>query len=236
MITVFLKEIVYFFNEISIYLIFGFLVAGVLHVLFPESLVRKHLGRSSLGSVVKSTLFGIPLPLCSCSVVPVATSLRKSGASKGAVVSFLITTPQIGADSFMVTYSLIGWVFALFRIAASAVTALIAGIVINLFDRKDNGSETDSKSMDQLNGSYKERLRSIFSYIEYELLGSIANALLVGIVVAAVIGVLIPNTFFDQYLGSPFLSMMIMLAIGIPIYVCASASTPIAASLLMKGI
>ena len=85
MITVFLKEIVYFFNEISIYLIFGFLVAGVLHVLFPESLVRKHLGRSSLGSVVKSTLFGIPLPLCSCSVVPVATSLRKSGASKGAV-------------------------------------------------------------------------------------------------------------------------------------------------------
>lgn len=228
MITVFLKEIVYFFNEISIYLIFGFLVAGVLHVLFPESLVRKHLGRSSLGSVVKSTLCGIPLPLCSCSVVPVATSLRKSGASKGAVVSFLITTPQIGADSFMVTYSLIGWVFALFRIAASAVNALIAGIVINLFDRKDNGSETDSKSMDQLNGSYKERLRSIFS--------SIANALLVGIVVAAVIGVLIPNTFFDQYLGSPFLSMMIMLAIGIPIYVCASASTPIAASLLMKGI
>jgi len=103
------KEILFFFNEISIYLLFGFIVAGILYVFFPESVIRRHLGRDSFRSVVKSTVFGIPLPLCSCGVVPVAASLRKSGASKGSTISFLIATPQVGADSFMITYSLLGW-------------------------------------------------------------------------------------------------------------------------------
>ena len=190
-----IKEIVFFFNEIAIYLIFGFLMAGVLHIFFPESTIRKHLGRSSLGSVIKSTLFGIPLPLCSCSVVPVATSLQKSGASKGSIVSFLITTPQIGADSFMITYSLIGWIFAVFRIVASSITALIAGIFINLFDKRA-GISQPSEVVNQMNGNgMKERAKTIFSYMEYELLGSIANALLVGILIAGFIGIVIPEGF-----------------------------------------
>ncbi len=231
----FINEVWQFYQEIAIYLLFGFLVAGILHVLFPDSIVRKQLGRSSLGSVIKSTLFGIPLPLCSCGVVPVAASMRKSGASKGSVISFLITTPQIGADSFFLTYSLIGWVFAVGRIVASIITAMFAGIVINLLGR-DNAKETSEESLISNGGTVWERLKEAPQYIEYELLGSIINTLLIGILIAGAVGVILPDNFFSHYLGGPFVSMLVMLAIGIPIYVCASASTPIAAALMMKGL
>lgn len=235
-VIIILKEILFFFNEVSIYLLFGFFVAGVLHVLFPESIVRRHLGSDSFGSVMKSTLFGIPIPLCSCGVVPVAASLRNSGASRGATISFLISTPQVGADSFMITYSLLGWVFGLFRIGASLVTALVAGLVVNIIKGKNTLQSNKPLMNDISQESYGDRLKSIFSYIEYELLGSIANALLVGIIAAGIISALIPDGFFEKHLGSNFLSMVLMLAAGIPMYVCASASTPIAASLIMKGI
>jgi uncharacterized membrane protein YraQ (UPF0718 family)/copper chaperone CopZ len=230
------KKILFFFNEVSIYLLFGFIVAGVLHVLFPESIVRRHLGRNSFASVMKSTLFGMPIPLCSCGVVPVAASLKNSGASKGATISFLISTPQVGADSFMITYSLLGWVFGIFRIAASLITAISAGIVVNIIGGRD-ATQSDGPSLNGIpEQSFGQRLRSIFGYIEYDLLGSIANALLLGIIAAGIIGVLIPDGFFERHLSSHFLSMLLMLIAGIPMYVCASASTPIAASLIMKGI
>ncbi|MDY6972131.1 MAG: permease, partial [Thermodesulfobacteriota bacterium] len=132
-----LRESLFFFNEVAIYLLFGFIMAGALHVLFPESIVRRHLGHRTFRSALKSTLFGIPIPLCSCGVVPVAASMRNSGASRGATVSFLIATPQVGADSFMITYSLLGWVFALFRIAAALLTAITAGIAVNLIGGND---------------------------------------------------------------------------------------------------
>ncbi len=231
-----LKEIVFFFNEIAIYLLFGFIVAGVLHVLFPESIIRRHLGHNSFLSVMKSTLFGIPLPLCSCGVVPMAASLKNSGASKGATVSFLIATPQVGADSFMITYSLMGWVFALFRIVASLVTALAAGIVVNIIGRKERDQPEGLVSCVNGSDSFAGRLRSIVGYVEYDLLGSIANALLGGLIIAGTITAFIPAGFFERYLGNNFLSMVLMLVVGIPLYVCAAASTPIAASLVMKGI
>ena len=231
-----LKEIVFFFNEIAIYLLFGFIVAGVLHVLFPESIIRRHFGHNSLLSVIKSTLFGIPLPLCSCGVVPMAASLKNSGASRGATVSFLIATPQVGADSFMITYSLMGWVFALFRIVASLVTALAAGIVVNIIGRKDAEHQADLVSCVNGSDSFAGRLRSIVGYVEYDLLGSIANALLAGLIIAGAITAFIPDGLFERYLGNNFLSMVLMLVVGIPLYVCATASTPIAASLVMKGI
>jgi uncharacterized protein len=232
----FFNEILYFYNEIAIYLLFGFLVAGILHILFPDSMVRKQLGKGSFGSVIKSTLFGIPLPLCSCGVVPVAASLRRSKASKGSVVSFLISTPQVGADSFLITYSLIGWVFAIFRIIAALITSLFAGIFINILDKEPNNSSENSGDVQINDTSFKDRFKTLPAYMEYELFGSIANYLVIGIVIAGLIGVLVPDGFFETYLGNPFLSMILMLFVGIPMYVCASASTPIAASLLMKGI
>ena len=235
-VSVVLKEILFFFNEVSIYLLFGFIMAGVLHILFPESIIRRHLGRNSFYSVIKSTLFGIPIPLCSCGVVPVAASLKRSGASKGATISFLISTPQVGADSFMITFSLLGWVFGLFRIAASLITSMTAGIIVNIISGHSRSQPGESPSNGTSDENFGLRLRSMFDYIEYDLMGSIANALLVGIIAAGIIGVLIPDGFFEKHLGSDFMSMLLMLIVGIPMYVCASASTPIAASLVMKGI
>ena len=234
-IKLFINETGYFYYEMAIYLVFGFLVAGVLHVFFPDSIVRKHLGKPGILSMIKSTLFGIPLPLCSCGVVPVATSLRRSGASKGATVSFLISTPQIGADSFLLTYSLLGWVFAVFRIVTSVLTAVLAGLSLLLFDQ-DTTEDEKSQRTHIPSTTPLQRLRELPSYMEYELFGSIAGTLLIGVLVAGLIGALLPDGFFMSYFNYPFLSMLIMLAVGIPMYVCASASTPIAASLVLKGL
>lgn len=228
------KEIFVFYNEVAVYLIFGFLVAAVLHILFPESLVRNHLGKDSFGSVFKSSLFGIPLPLCSCGVVPVATSLKNSGASRGATISFIVSTPQVGADSFLITYSLIGWFFGVFRIVSSFLTALVAGIFVNIFG-KDQSPVWFPMDLESRESSMIEKLKHSPSYIEYSLLGSLANSLVLGIILAGIISALVPDNFFERYLSSDFLSMLLMLLVAVPMYVCASSSTPIAASLIMKG-
>jgi len=164
----FVNELGYFYLEMSIYLVFGFLIAGMLHVLFPDSIVRRHLGKPGLGSMIKSTLFGVPLPLCSCGVVPVATSLRRSGASKGATVSFLISTPQIGADSFLLTYSLLGWVFAVVRIMATIVTAMAAGIILLFTEGKETEKKPEARETNSVH-SIKDRLMALPEYILFEL-------------------------------------------------------------------
>ncbi|MEA2061471.1 MAG: permease [Thermodesulfobacteriota bacterium] len=228
------KEIFVFYNEVAVYLIFGFLVAAALHILFPESLVRNHLGKDSFGSVFKSSLFGIPLPLCSCGVVPVATSLKNSGASRGATISFIVSTPQVGADSFLITYSLIGWFFGVFRIVSSFLTALAAGIFVNIFG-KDQSPVWFPMDVESREASMIEKLKHSPAYIEYSLLGSLANSLVLGIILAGIISALLPDNFFERYLSSDFLSMLLMLLVAVPMYVCASSSTPIAASLIMKG-
>ncbi|MFC1850347.1 permease [candidate division CSSED10-310 bacterium] len=235
MVVEFIKEAAFFFNEMAIYLVFGFFVAGLLHVFFPEGSVLRHLGKNDLKSTLKSSLFGIPLPLCSCGVIPVAASLRKKGASKGATLSFLISTPQIGADSFLITYSLIGWVFALFRIVASFITALFAGLIVNLFSGS-NGERENNEVSSRESSSFRDRLKTLFSYVQFELLGSIAGYLVIGIIVAGAIAIIIPQDFFERYLGNQFLSMVVILLVSIPMYICATASTPIAASLLLKGL
>jgi uncharacterized membrane protein YraQ (UPF0718 family)/copper chaperone CopZ len=228
------KEIFSFYYEVAIYLFFGFILAGILHAFFPETVIRRHLGPDTFGSVVKATLFGIPLPICSCGVVPVAASLKNSGASRGSVISFLIATPQVGADSFMITYSLLGWVFGVFRIAASLITSLLAGILVNIIgnDESDRMPGLENNGAENLT----QRIKSLPGYVEYDLLGSIANPLLIGLVIAGLIAVFVPDNFFEIYWGQNILSMFLMLVIGIPMYVCASASTPIAASLIMKGL
>ncbi len=230
-----IKESISFFNEFAIYLVFGFLIAGILHVIFPERFFLQYLGKNNWTSVLKATLFGIPLPLCSCGVIPVAASIRKKGASRGASLAFLVATPQIGTDSFMVTYSLIGWVFGIFRVVASFITAMTAGIITNLITSKDD-SAVQADSTELSYSTFKQRLKGVFHYIQVELLGSFVNYLVIGILVAGAIAVFVPASFFETYLNNQFLSMILMLIIGIPMYVCATASTPIAASLLMKGL
>jgi len=234
MIGQFITETAKFFNEMAIYLVFGFFVAGVLHVFFPDNFITRHLGKGNWKSVFKSSLFGIPLPLCSCGVIPVAASLKKKGASNGATLSFLISTPQIGTDSFFITYSLIGWVFAVFRIAAAFITAVLAGTLTNFFSKE---KKVEPAVLDKAaSNGIKERLHSIFHYIQVELLGSIAGYLAVGILIAGAIAAFVPANFFSMYLNNQFLSMLLMLVVSVPMYVCATSSTPIAASLLLKGL
>ena len=138
-------EITHFFEalwQLSLamapYIIFGLAFAGVLHELVPDSIVTKHLGKDNITSVLKSTIFGIPLPVCSCGVIPLATSIKKSGASKGATLSFLISTPITGVDSILATYGIFGWIFTLYRALTSMIIAMVAGILTNIFDKDES--------------------------------------------------------------------------------------------------
>ena len=140
-ITGIFRESYFLINKMSPYLIFGFFFAGILHVFINTETVARHLGKNDLISVVKASLFGIPLPLCSCGVLPAAFSLRKEGASRGAILSFLISTPTTGVDSILATYSLLGGVFAIYRVMASFIAGVFSGIVANLFIREDQEAE-----------------------------------------------------------------------------------------------
>ncbi len=123
--------------EMSPFLLFGFLVAGILYVFIRPELVERHLGGRGILQVVKASLLGVPLPLCSCGVIPVSASLRRHGAGRGATTSFLISTPQTGVDSIMVTLSLLGPVFAIFRPLFAFVSGIFGGAVVNAFDREE---------------------------------------------------------------------------------------------------
>ncbi|MBL8026347.1 MAG: permease [Fibrobacteres bacterium] len=230
-----IESIFYFYLTIAPYLILGLLVAGLLHIFFPDTLIKRHLGHGNILPVIKATLFGMPLPLCSCGVVPVAVSLNKRGANAGATAAFMTATPQIGADSFLITYSLLGPVFAVFRIAASLITALFSGILINLTERKEQAVQTPTVNTKTETETTAIRLKKLPQYIQFEVLGPIAFTLITGIIIAGVLSAVIPESLFTRHLSNPWISMVIMMLIGIPLYVCASASTPIAASLVLKG-
>ena len=233
--------------EMSPYLLFGFFMAGVLSVLVSQRLVEKHLGGRGIWPLLKASLFGIPLPLCSCGVIPVSMSLHKHGASKGATISFLLSTPQTGVDSIFVTYSLLGPVFAIFRPLVALVTGLVGGILVDLFDRSadesrgtsDEGRQTkDDRRFVPLPSSFVHRklIRGL-KYGFVTLPRDIGKAMLVGLVIAAFISAVVPDDFFaEKLLGTGIFAMVVMMLLGIPVYVCATASVPIAAALILKGL
>ena len=259
----FLKELAYLTGEMGIYLLLGFFIAGIIHSFLPEGFVSKHVGEKGFVSSFKSALFGVPLPLCSCGVVPTALSLKKSGASNGAVVSFLISTPQTGMDSIAATYSLLGSFFAFFRVVVAFITGIIGGFITDVFvkeeevaDIKDKGfepscgcgSEENYCSVEDNCGcgcdsenkssgySLMERVKDVFKYGFGELLESIAKWLVLGLVIGALISVIVPDNFFSLYLSNRFLTYILILAVSVPVYICATGSIPIAASLILKGV
>ena len=220
--------------EISPLLIIGLLVAAALHVALGEATVIRHLGSNSGSAVIKATLLAIPLPLCSCSVVPVVASLRRKGASTGASVSFLTAAPQIGADSYALTYGLLGPWFALYRILAALVTALLGGLAENTLSGK--GIKPESPPGDNREEHALDRLRGVPRFL-LELFGGLADSLMIGLLLAAAILVLVPDGLCEGLFShAPWLELLAMLAAGIPMYVCATASTPIAAAMIMKGV
>jgi len=268
-------EITHFFEalwQLSIamapYILFGLLFAGILHELVPDSIVTKHLGKDNISSVVKSTVFGIPLPVCSCGVIPLATSIKKSGASKGATLSFLISTPITGVDSIMATYGIFGWIFTLYRALTSMVIAMVAGILTNIFDKEEvveevkkpafsavapqaatsfsmNVPKKEEESCGTGEGSCcsassdVEKKFSFLAAMKYAfvtLLGDIAKPLFWGLLLGALITVAIPDNLSEVLKEYSWLSYLIVIIIAVPMYVCATASLPIAAGLMLSGV
>lgn len=234
-------------NKMAPYLIFGFFFAGILHIFVKTATISRHLGGNNFLSVVKAALFGIPLPLCSCSVIPAAMSLKKEGASKGAVLSFLISTPTTGVDSIFATYSLLGLLFTVYRILASFITGTFAGIAANLLIKDEGGEKKieEECKICKTNGSHEhngphehnvsQKIKGVFTYAFGDLLEDTGIAILAGILIGGAIVYFIPGGFIETYLGSGLKAMLVMLLVGIPMYVCATASIPIAAALMLKG-
>ena len=224
-------------GEMAPFLLFGFLMAGLLAVLIPVRQVERHLGGHGFWPVFKAALFGIPLPLCSCSVIPVATSLRKHGASRGAATAFLISTPQTGVDSILVTLSLLGPVFAVFRPLAALVSGLLGGAVVDVLEPHAKDAEAEAARCEDVccAGNGRGKLGRALLHGFVELPRDIGRPLLVGVVVAGAIGGLVPQNYFVG-VGSGVAAILVMMLVGVPIYVCATASIPIALALWTAGV
>jgi len=225
--------------EMSPYLLFGFLVAGILSVLISQQLVERHLGGKGIWPLLKASIFGVPLPLCSCGVIPVSMSLHKHGASKGSTIAFLLSTPQTGIDSIFVTLSLLGPLFAVFRPVAAFVTGIVGGTLVDVFGQStEDKSRVPPKYTAECCGG-AENNKKIARGLKYgfvTLPRDIGKAMLVGLVIAAVISALVPDGYFAEKLGTGILAMVVMMLLGIPVYVCATASVPVAAALILKGL
>jgi len=232
------------------YLLFGFTIAGFIHLLIKKERIVQHLGRHNSSSVFKAALLGVPLPLCSCSVIPTAVSLRKEGASNGAVMAFLISTPLTGVDSILATYGIMGWFMALFRAVIAFLLGILGGLLSLIvhpeisIEEKEEESCGDSCSCghveeakaSEVKKTLKEHLVNVFDYAFDELLGDILWSLLLGILLSGLIGWLVPDDFLGNLAIPKILQMGLMILVGIPLYICATSSLPLAAALMMKGL
>lgn len=260
-ITTYATETWILLNEAAPWVLLGFFVAALLKVFVSDEFIAKHLGKSRATSVLKASAMGVPLPLCSCGVVPAATGLRRQGASKGATAAFMISTPETGADSMAVTWAMLDPVMTVIRPVAAFFSATVAGLAINAFDRDSDkapaapaaaplaaptlaqedagcgcsggccGSDSDDRAQ-----SFSHRLKSGFGHAFGDMLQDIGKWLIFGILLAGLISTFVPEDFFESYLASEWGSLVVMLVAGIPLYICATASTPIAATMALKGL
>lgn len=234
-----LQAVVDLVNEMSPYLLLGFLLAGVMHAFIPNGWYAKYLSGRSFRSVFNAAVFGVPLPLCSCGVIPTAMSLKKEGASNGAVTSFLVATPQTGVDSIFATYSLMGLPFAIVRPIAALVTAMMGGALVNGFDNSQEEtteSNRRARNVSEEHLSFCQRCVKALRFGFVEMMEDIGKWLVVGLVVAGLITVLVPDSFFAAFKDNTLMSMLLVLCISIPMYLCATGSIPIAVALMMKGL
>lgn len=224
--------------EMAPYLLLGFLVAGVMYAFVPGTFYRNHLSRPGAWAVLKAALIGVPLPLCSCGVLPTAVSLKRNGASKAAATSFLIATPQTGVDSIMATWSLLGPAFAVIRPAAALLTAFLGGMAVSRSETctpgelKEEVDTIDAPRSDSFGGKVRDALRYGF----VEMVQNIGFWLVAGLLIAAAITVFVPAEFFTFFASYPLLAMVCVVIVAVPMYVCSTGSIPIALSLMLKGL
>lgn len=242
-----MEKILILINEMAPYLLLGFLIAGLMHAFIPQGLYSRYLANGNFRSVALATLFGIPLPLCSCGVIPTAMSLRREGASKGATTAFLIATPQTGVDSIIATYSLMGVPFAIVRPIAALVTALLGGQLVNLTENR-NAEDGKNENMEstcaigccnpqELHSlSLIDKLKEALRYAFVDMMQDIGKWLVMGLVVAGLITVFVPDSAFEIFKDNSLASMLLVLCIAVPMYLCATGSIPIAVALMLKGL
>ena len=228
-----LLAFVHVFAMMAPWLVFGFLMAGIVAVWIPRSWVNRMMGGSSgFRGILRAVAIGVPLPICSCGVLPIAAGLRKHGAGKGPTAALLISTPQTGIDSILATYALLGPVFAVARPIAAVLTGVVGGAMVSAVGGEDASTVAVEESAAGSRG-----VKAIFWQAYRRLLGSVAKPLAVGLAVSALVTVLVPDNFFaDAFHGSDWIAMPVMALVGFPMYVCSTASIPIAASLVAKGV
>lgn len=239
----FLENIWHFTNLISFYILFGLLFAGIIKQVIRDDYIKKHIGQDSLGAVLKAAILGIPLPLCSCSVIPFASSLQKSGASKSALQTFLIATPITGVDSIMATYGAFGWFFTLYRVITSVFISLLAGFLSMLFIKEKPVTSLWKKAKPQANllllkqepTLQKPFWKRVFAYAFDMLFQDIAKSLFIGIVLGAFFASIIPKEFSEFFTDNLLLSYLFLIIIAAPMYVCALTSLPIGLTLILTG-
>lgn len=234
----FVDNFILLFTESAPYLLLGLLLAGIIRMLVPDSWITKFLGEKS--SVVTAAVIGTPIPLCSCSVIPTAIGIRRAGASKASTASFMVATPETGVDSIGVTLALMGPVMAIARPISAILSAITAGSLVRLWDtetppiqEKAVKSCCGGKKKQEL--GFKEKLKNAVFYGYGKLLSDFMGWLLIGLVFAALIQTFIPPTLLSEY-GNGIFAMLIAVLISIPMYICATASTPIAAGLMLLGV
>ena len=258
----FVWQFVTLFSEMAPFLLLGFLLAGILHVWVPNHLYVPKISKTNFKSVLWSALFGIPLPICSCGVIPTSIALRKEGASKGASVSFLISTPATGVDSILATYSLLGGPFAILRPVAAFVTAMLGGLFTNVVTKKEPETgvavvgethephhehehcdcEGDHCSCSQeghdehSKKSFVQKVRETLEYGFVNMIGDVSKWLIIGLLLGALIAAFVPDDFFLFLHEYPLLCMVVVLVLAMPMYTCATGSIPLALALVEKGI
>ncbi|MFR9619762.1 MAG: SO_0444 family Cu/Zn efflux transporter [Rikenellaceae bacterium] len=250
------NELLEILNDMSPYLILGFLISGLLHVYVPKTLYSRFLHRKGFRSVLGAAILGIPLPLCSCGVIPTAISLKKEGASDGATVAFLTGTPQTGVDSILATYSLLGLPFAITRPIAAFFVAIFGGVLVDRFgggsakkvdfskmqfapqsaSPKPSGGCGCGCSHDAEAARPKPSLRAALKYGYVDMILDFGKWLMVGLLVAAAITAFIPDSVFALFKEYYLLNIILILAVSAPMYICATGSIPIALSLMLKGV
>lgn len=217
----------------SPYLLLGFLLAGLMHAFIPNSFYVRYLASNNIKSVINAAILGIPLPLCSCGVIPTAMSMRKEGASQGAVVSFMIATPQTGVDSIIATYGLLGLPFAIVRPLAAITTSILGGIA-TLPNSKQDSAEIQIRPTSTRDYTFAQKIRIALEYGFITMIQNIGKRLFIGLVIAAFISICIPSNWFIK--DNVFFSILLVLCMSIPMYICATGSIPIAVALMMKGL
>lgn len=226
--------------EVAPYLLLGFLLAGLFSLLVKRKHVEKVLGKPGIWSVLKATLIGVPMPLCSCGVIPMAASLRNRGASKGATAAFLASTPETGVDSIAATWGLLGPFLAVTRVVLAFFSGILAGLLVQLFTgekKSDKGQRlaehlADVSVEEEERFTIKEALRYGFITMPRDLVVSLS----LGLIVAGLAASLLPADFLTRIGVHGITAYLLITVTAFPLYICSTGSIPFAYALASAGL